>query len=52
MLGGYQICSLAAIRKAPQIITDGRQPPGLAAPDLLPNADYERLLAGPARASS
>lgn len=40
MLGGYQICPLAAIRKAPQVITDGSQTPGSAAPGLPPNADY------------
>ena len=34
MLGGNQICPLAAIRKAPQFITDGSQTPGPAAPGL------------------
>ena len=39
MLGGNQICPLAAIRKAPEVITDGSQAPGPAAPGLPPNAD-------------
>ena len=39
MLGGNQICPLAAIRKAPEVITDGSQAPGPAAPGLPSNAE-------------
>lgn len=39
-VGSYQICPLAAMRKAPQVITDGSQTPGLAAPGLPLNAEY------------